>query len=114
MPTCTPKRRRSRDDTGFHLPSCAGAAWSRRLHASPAIGLGWRTPASYRANQATAAAWTRSCMAATVRSAPVFLDSGILIAFLNAGDQWHEQAVYLFALAKPRWCTSLLVVSEAY
>jgi predicted nucleic acid-binding protein len=53
-------------------------------------------------------------MAATARSAPVFLDSGILIAFLNSRDRWHEHAVALFALAKPRWCTSFLVVSEAY
>ena len=44
----------------------------------------------------------------------VFLDSGILIAFLNARDQWHEQATALFALAKPRWSTSYLVVSETY
>jgi predicted nucleic acid-binding protein len=44
----------------------------------------------------------------------VFLDSGILIAFLNARDQWHDQAATLFALGKARWSTSFLVVSEAY
>lgn len=44
----------------------------------------------------------------------VFLDSGILIAFLNVRDQWHEQTAALFALGKPRWNTSYLVVSEAY
>jgi predicted nucleic acid-binding protein len=44
----------------------------------------------------------------------VFLDSGILIAFLNARDQWHEQAIALFARPRPRWTTSLLVVSETY
>ena len=44
----------------------------------------------------------------------VYLDSGIFIAFLNRKDQWHRQAVALFDTSKPRWCTSLLVVSEAY
>jgi predicted nucleic acid-binding protein len=47
-------------------------------------------------------------------SESVFLDSGILIAFLNARDQWHDQAAALFALGKARWSTSFLVVSEAY
>ena len=47
-------------------------------------------------------------------SEAVFLDSGILIAFLNARDQWHHQAATLFALGKARWSTSFLVVSEAY
>ena len=47
-------------------------------------------------------------------SQSVFLDSGILIALLNARDRWHESAKALFSLAKPRWSTSLLVVSEAY
>jgi predicted nucleic acid-binding protein len=47
-------------------------------------------------------------------SEAVFLDSGIFIAFLNARDRWHEQARGLFSLRKPRWSTSLLVVSEAY
>lgn len=44
----------------------------------------------------------------------VFLDSGIFVAFLNARDQWHEQAAVLFGATKPRWATSYLVVSEAY
>ena len=44
----------------------------------------------------------------------VFLDSGILIAFLNSRDQWHQQAIALFARARPRWSTSLLVVAETY
>jgi predicted nucleic acid-binding protein len=44
----------------------------------------------------------------------VFLDSGIFIAFLNRHDQWHTQATALFNLARPRWNTSYLVVSEAY
>ena len=43
-----------------------------------------------------------------------FLDSGIFIAFLNARDQWHEQAVALFGRIMPRWSTSYLVISEAY
>ncbi|MBI1875790.1 MAG: type II toxin-antitoxin system VapC family toxin [Acidobacteria bacterium] len=44
----------------------------------------------------------------------VYLDTGIFIAFLNRRDQWHPQAVALFSTAKPRWSTSVLVVSEAY
>ncbi len=44
----------------------------------------------------------------------VFLDSGIFIAFLNAQDRWHEPAAALFSIAKPRWSTSYLVLSEAY
>jgi predicted nucleic acid-binding protein len=44
----------------------------------------------------------------------VFLDSGIFIAFMNAKDRWHGGAVALFGGARPRWCTSVLVVSEAY
>jgi predicted nucleic acid-binding protein len=47
-------------------------------------------------------------------SEAVFLDSGILIAFLNARDQWHDQATTLFAVGKARWSTSFLVVSEVY
>ena len=45
---------------------------------------------------------------------PVFLDSGIFIAFLNAHDQFHEQAATLFTISKPRWFTSYLVLSEVY
>ena len=44
----------------------------------------------------------------------VYLDSGIFIAFLNRRDQWHSQAVSLFGTSKPRWSTSLPVVSETY
>ncbi|HEY3128795.1 MAG TPA: PIN domain-containing protein [Acidobacteriota bacterium] len=44
----------------------------------------------------------------------VYLDTGIFIAFLNRRDQWHQQAVALFGTPNPKWCTSLLVVSEAY
>src|SRR5204863_5701845 len=35
-------------------------------------------------------------------------------AFLNARDQWHEQARSLFDAPRPRWCTSFLVISETY
>jgi predicted nucleic acid-binding protein len=44
----------------------------------------------------------------------VFLDSGIFIAFLNRRDRWHAQARGLFSGKKPRWTTSLLVISETY
>lgn len=44
----------------------------------------------------------------------VFLDSGIFIAFLNRRDRWHPQAVALFSQPRPRWQTSILVVSETY
>ena len=44
----------------------------------------------------------------------VFLDSGIFIALVNRRDQWHQQAVVLFGGLKPRWSTSLLVISETY
>ena len=47
-------------------------------------------------------------------SEKVFLDSGILIAFLNARDRFHVEAKALFSLVKPRWATSFLVVSETY
>ncbi|MFO1096084.1 MAG: PIN domain-containing protein [Planctomycetaceae bacterium] len=44
----------------------------------------------------------------------VFLDSGIFIALMNERDQWHSQALALFGGPRPRWMTSLLVVSETY
>jgi predicted nucleic acid-binding protein len=47
-------------------------------------------------------------------SSAVFLDSGIFIAFLNRRDRWHVQAKALFDGSKPRWSTSMLVISEAY
>ena len=47
-------------------------------------------------------------------SPPVFLDSGIFIAFLNQRDRWHPQAAGLFNGPRPAWCSSYLVVSEAY
>ena len=43
-----------------------------------------------------------------------FLDSGIFVAFMNSRDRWHRGAVALFDTAKPRWSTSILVISETY
>ena len=43
-----------------------------------------------------------------------FLDSGIFIAFMSQKDRWHRQAIALFSGPKPRWSTSMLVLSEAY
>lgn len=47
-------------------------------------------------------------------SVPVFLDTGIFIAFLDRSDHYHAAAVRLFADPPRRWYTSLAVVSEAY
>ena len=47
-------------------------------------------------------------------STSVFLDSGAFIAFLNRRDRWHAQTVALFNGPKPRWATSILVISETY
>ena len=44
----------------------------------------------------------------------VFLDSGIFIAFMSRRDRWHAQALALFGGPRPRWTTSMLVISEAY
>jgi len=49
-----------------------------------------------------------------VRRGPVFLDTGIFIAFLDRADAYHEQAVSLFADPPRTWMTSLAVVSETY
>jgi predicted nucleic acid-binding protein len=48
------------------------------------------------------------------RSRAVFLDSGIFIAFMSRRDRHHAKAVRLFSEDRPRWSTSLLVVSETY
>jgi predicted nucleic acid-binding protein len=45
---------------------------------------------------------------------PVFLDSGIFIAFLDRSDRHHTAALRLFADPPRRWSTSLAVVSETY
>lgn len=49
-----------------------------------------------------------------MRAGPVFLDSGIFIAFLDRSDAYHEAAADLFADPPRRWSTSLAVVSETY
>ena len=49
-----------------------------------------------------------------MRAGPVFLDTGIFVAFLDRSDHYHAGAVELFAEAPRRWYTSLAVVSETY
>jgi predicted nucleic acid-binding protein len=49
-----------------------------------------------------------------MRRGPVFLDSGIFIAFLDRSDHYHPQAIRLFSDPPRRWYTSLAVVSETY
>jgi uncharacterized protein len=49
-----------------------------------------------------------------VSPGPVFLDSGIFIAFLDRSDRHHAVALRLFADPPRRWSTSLAVVSETY
>ena len=44
----------------------------------------------------------------------VFLDSGIFIALLDRGDEWHTEARTLFASPPKGWCTSVLVVAETH
>ena len=45
---------------------------------------------------------------------PVFLDSGIFIAFLDRSDRYHAEAVHLFTDPPRRWYSSLGVVGETY
>jgi predicted nucleic acid-binding protein len=49
-----------------------------------------------------------------VKAGPVFVDSGIFIAFFDRSDHYHQAAVRLFAAPPRRWYTSLAVVSETY
>jgi predicted nucleic acid-binding protein len=49
-----------------------------------------------------------------VNPGPVFLDSGIFIAFLDRSDRYHPDALRLFADVPRRWFSSLAVVSETY
>lgn len=51
---------------------------------------------------------------AETRNGAVFLDTGILVALLNAKDQWHNAATALFESGNPAWHTSYLVLSESY
>lgn len=49
-----------------------------------------------------------------MKPGPVFLDTGIFVAFLDRSDGFHDAAVQLFADPPRRWCTSLAVVAETY
>jgi predicted nucleic acid-binding protein len=49
-----------------------------------------------------------------MKPGPVFLDTGIFIAFLDRSDGYHDAAVRLFSDPPQRCLTSLAVVSEAY
>ena len=44
----------------------------------------------------------------------VFIDSGAFIAALNRADAHHEEVHALFTGPRPRWWTSVLVVSETH
>jgi predicted nucleic acid-binding protein len=45
---------------------------------------------------------------------PVFLDTGIFIAFLDRSDGYHDAAVALLSRPPRRWYSSFGVVAEAY
>ena len=49
-----------------------------------------------------------------MRDGPVFLDSGIFIAFLDRSDHHHTAAARLFADPPRRWYSSVAVISETY
>ncbi len=49
-----------------------------------------------------------------MRAGPVFLDSGIFIAFLDRSDHYHAAALRLMSDPPRRWYSSLPVVSETY
>lgn len=49
-----------------------------------------------------------------MKAGPVFLDTGIFIAFLDRSDHYHAAALRLFAEPPRRWYSSLAVVSETY
>lgn len=44
----------------------------------------------------------------------VFVDSGAFVAYLVGSDRLHRETVALFSQPPRRWCTSILVVAEAY
>jgi predicted nucleic acid-binding protein len=49
-----------------------------------------------------------------MKAGPVYLDTGIFIAFLDRSDRYHAQAVQLFGAPPRRWYSSFGVVSETY
>ena len=49
-----------------------------------------------------------------MKPGPVFLDTGIFVAFLDRSDSFHDAAIGLFADPPRRWCTSLAVIAETY
>lgn len=49
-----------------------------------------------------------------MRAGPVFVDSGMFIAFLDRSDHYHSAAARLFADPPRRWYSSMAVVSETY
>jgi predicted nucleic acid-binding protein len=49
-----------------------------------------------------------------MKAGPVFLDSGIFIAFLDRSDHYHSAAARLFSEPPRRWYSSLPIVSETY
>ena len=49
-----------------------------------------------------------------MKAGPVFLDTGIFIAFLDRSDHHHQVAKRLFSDPPRRWFSSLAVVSETY
>ena len=49
-----------------------------------------------------------------MKAGPIYLDSGIFIAFLDRSDRYHAAALELFADPPRRWFSSMAVVSETY
>jgi len=49
-----------------------------------------------------------------MNAGPVFLDTGLFIAFLDRSDRHHPDAVELLANPPRRWYSSLAVISETY